>query len=272
MPDAIVLEDVTVLRRAGGARRAVLAGVDWRVAGGEHWGVLGPNGGGKSTLLRIASAQMRPSRGSATILGGRLGRVSMPELRKQIGVVEPALGRRFHPEQLVLEVVATGADAVIFVPQLRQPAELERAQQLLRLVGAAGIEAQPFATCSEGERTRVLLARALMPAAQLLVLDEPAAGLDVGGRELLLEALEAVARERPGLTTVTVTQHVEELSPTTTHLLLLREGAVLAAGPVAETATDEALSGCFGTPLRVERADGRLFVSGGGRRLRSASG
>ena len=272
MPDAIVLEGVTVVRRAGGVPRALLDRVDWRVGAGEQWGVLGPNGAGKTTLLRIASAQMRPSAGRAIVLGGRLGRVSMPELRKRIGVVEPALGRRFHPEQLVLEVVATGAEAVIYVPQLPDARDLERARGLLDLVGASRLGEQAFATCSEGERARVLLARALMPAAELLVLDEPAAGLDVGGRELLLEALEAVAADRPRLTTVTVTQHIEELPPTTTHLLLLRSGSVLAAGPVAETATDEALSACFDTSLRVERSGGRLFVSGAGRRLRSASG
>src|SRR5581483_7294555 len=126
-----------------------------------------------------------------------------------------------------------------------------------------GLAPRVFASCSEGERARVLLARALMPNAPLLVLDEPAAGLDVGGREMLLGALDDVARERRGLTTVTVTHYVEELPSTTTHLLLIRDGGVVAAGRLADVAVDAAFSDCFGTPLHVERSDGRLFVSGG---------
>src|SRR5581483_5245015 len=194
---------VSVWRSANGVRRAVVDGVDWRVERAEHWGVIGPNGSGKSTLLRVASAQLRPSRGRATILGGRLGRVSLPELRRRIGVVEPAIGRRVYPEQCVLDVVLSGSTGTILVARDPEPGELERAPRA-------------FASCSEGERARVLLARALMPEAPLLVLDEPAAGLDVGGREMLLRALDDVARERCGLTTVTVTHYVEELPSTTT--------------------------------------------------------
>jgi iron complex transport system ATP-binding protein len=138
-------------------------------------------------------------------------------------------------------------------------------------VGAADLADRTFAGCSEGERARTLLARSLMPDAPLLVLDEPAAGLDVGGRELLLAALADVARHRSGLTTLTVTHHVEELPVTTTHLLLIRNGGVVAAGAIDDVATDDIFSDCFGTRLRVERSEGRLFVSGAQRRLRSLS-
>jgi iron complex transport system ATP-binding protein len=260
--DAVVdLDGATVWRSERGARRTVLDAVDWRVHRTEHWGVIGPNGAGKSTLLRIASAQIRPSRGRATILGGELGKVSMPELRKRIGVVEPAAGRRFYPDQRVLEIVTTGATGVIILTSDAKPREVEQARRLLELVGAADLADRTFVSCSEGERARALLARSLMPDAPLLVLDEPAAGLDVGGRELLLTALDDVARRRPGLTTLTVTHYVEELPATTTHLLLLRNGGVVAAGAIDEVATDDAFSDCFCTPLRVERPDGRLFVS-----------
>jgi iron complex transport system ATP-binding protein len=270
--DAVVeFDEVTVWRTAHGVRRAILDAVDWRVARGEHWGVVGPNGAGKTTMLRIASAQIRPSRGLATILGGRLGKVSMPELRTRIGVVEPALARRFYPDQTVLEIVVTGATGVIFLATQAEPRTVEQARRLLRLVGAADLADRTFASCSEGERARTLLARSLMPDAPLLVLDEPAAGLDVGGRELLLAALADVARHRSGLTTLTVTHHVEELPVTTTHLLLIRNGGVVAAGAIDDVATDDIFSDCFGTRLRVERSEGRLFVSGAQRRLRSLS-
>jgi iron complex transport system ATP-binding protein len=271
--DAVVdLDGATVWRSERGVRRTVLDAVDWRVHRSEHWGVVGPNGAGKSTLLRIASAQIRPSRGRATILGGELGKVSMPELRKRIGVVEPAVGRRFYPDQRVLEIVVTGATGAIILTSDTKPREVEQARRLLELVGAADLADRTFVSCSEGERARALLARSLMPDAPLLVLDEPAAGLDVGGRELLLTALDDVARRRPGLTTLTVTHYVEELPATTTQLLLLRDGGVVAAGAIDEVATDDAFSDCFGTPLRVERPDGRLFVSSARpRRLRSLS-
>jgi len=250
---AVRFEEVTV-RRAG---RTILDAVDWTAARGEHWALLGPNGAGKTTALRIASAQLRPSRGRAFVLGGRLGAVSMPELRRRIGVVEPALGRRFYPVQTAREVVASGFAGTI-LPE--EDADLARADALLDGVGAGALAARQFASCSEGERARILLARALATDAALLVLDEPAAGLDVPGRELLLRAFDDAVSLRDGLTTVSATHHLEELSPRTTHALLLREGAVVAAGPLREALSDDALTACFGLPLTLEEAGGRFFV------------
>jgi iron complex transport system ATP-binding protein len=262
--DAVVFDGVTLWRSTRGERKTILDGIDWRAGAGEHWGILGPNGAGKSTLLRIAAARIRPSTGTATVLGGTLGRVSMPALRARIGVVDPALGRRFYPGQRVLDVVLTGLEGSILRAEEADAGQVERARGLLETVGVEALETRLFAGCSEGERARTLLARALVADAELLALDEPAAGLDLPGRELLLAALARVTNERPALTTLTVTHHVEELPGTTTHALLLRGGRVVAAGPARATLTSESLEACFGIPLAVEWAGGRPRVRGAG--------
>jgi iron complex transport system ATP-binding protein len=256
----VALEGVSIRRSGGGDPRRILRDVDWRVLAGERWGVLGPNGAGKSTMLRVAAAHMPPSSGRATILGGRLGRVSMPELRRRIGVVDPALAGRFYPHQTVLEVVLTGTPGAIVLHEQPAPSEFARSRELLRLVAAESLAGRMFPTCSEGERARVLLARALMPEAPLLVLDEPAARLDLGGRVMFLAALEEAVRQRPGLATIVVSHHVEELPASTTHLLLLNDGAVVASGPIDEVATDAAFSACFEVAVRVSRVDSRIVV------------
>jgi iron complex transport system ATP-binding protein len=260
---AVEFVGVGVWRRAGGGRRHLLRGIDWRVERGQHWGIVGPNGAGKTTLLRMAAAQIHPSLGEATILGGRLGATSMPELRRRIGFVEPSFGRRFYPDQSVFEVVLSGVAGAILLVEPVEPGERTRAHELLDIVGAAQLAEQPFLSCSEGERARVLLARALITDAALLILDEPAAGLDLAGRELLLAALADIARTRPRLTTLTVSHHIEELPATTTHMLLLRDASILAAGPVEEVATDEHLSACFDLELRAVHSGGRISVSAG---------
>jgi iron complex transport system ATP-binding protein len=258
---AVEFTGVGVWRRTAAGRRYLLQDVDWRVEHGEHWGIVGPNGAGKTTLLRVASAQLRPSVGEATILGGRLGATSMPALRRRIGFVEQSFGRRFYPDQSVLDVVLSGVAGAIAPGEQFGPEERARAQSLLRTVVAAHLAEQPFVSCSEGERARVLLARALITDGPLLILDEPAAGLDLGGRELLLAVLADVMGARPGLTTLIVSHHLEELPSMTTHMLLLREAGVVAAGPIEDVATDERLSACFGLPLRAVRSEGRLSVS-----------
>ncbi len=259
--EAIRFEQVSVWRSFGGVRATLIDGVGWRARRGEEWGILGPNGSGKTTLLRVASAQSRPSAGNAYVLGERLGTVPLQALRPRIGLVEPALGRRFYPVQRAIDVVAGGSTGTILLPGGRSEAELEQARAALAAVGVGGLAERAFERCSEGERARILLARALVAERELLALDEPAAGLDLGGRELLLAAFSRAVAERPGLTTLTVTHHVEELAPTTSHLLLLRAGRVVGAGPVDEVLTDARLSECFGLPLRVARRAGRISVT-----------
>ena len=260
MDEAVRFEQVSLWRSAHGVRKIILDRVDWTAEAGQHWGIVGPNGAGKTTLLRIASAQVRPSEGAAWVLGGRLGRVPLHELRRRIGLVEPALGRRFYPEQRAIDVVLTGLTGSILLADELSEDAAHRARTALEEVGAGALALRLFATCSEGERARIMLARGLIADAPLLALDEPAAGLDLGGRELLLGAFERAVRDRPGLTTLTVTHHIEELPPSTTHALLLRDGRIVAAGPLADSLTDATLSECFGLPLRLERIAGRLFV------------
>jgi iron complex transport system ATP-binding protein len=258
--EVVRFEGVSLWRSSHGVRKVILDSIDWTVEAGQHWGIVGPNGAGKTTLLRIASAQMRPSAGAAWILGARLGRVPLHELRRHIGLVEPALGRRFYPEQRVIDIVLSGLTGTILLADELPDGAAAKAQAALIRVAAAPLATREFASCSEGERARVLLARGLMTDAPLLSLDEPAAGLDLPGRELLLEAFDQALRERSDLTTLTVTHHLEELPSKTSHALLLRDGCVVAAGPVDEALTEATLSECFGLELRFERVAGRLFV------------
>lgn len=261
-PDPVIdLVGVTVWRSTDGIRRSILDSVDLTVSPGEHWAVIGPNGAGKTTLLRVLSAQMCPSTGRAHVLGGRLGRVPLHDLRRRIGLIEPGLARRFYPQQRAIDVVLSGNSGTVLLVDEPDSTTIENAMTLLRTVGVASVATREFAICSEGERARILLARALMADARLLVLDEPTAGLDLPGRELFLNALENAVVERTILTTVSVAHHLEELPGRTSHALLLRDGKVLAAGPAGDVITDATLTECFGLRLRTARVDGRLLVT-----------
>jgi iron complex transport system ATP-binding protein len=220
------------------------------VRSGEHWVVVGPNGGGKTTLVRIASAQLRPSDGVVSVLGKQLGRYPLAELRRRIGYVDPLLARRFRVEQTALAVVETGAAGTVLNVE---PVDETHPRALLELVGAGELADRRFVSCSEGERARILLARALAPDAALLVLDEPTAGLDVAGRLLFLHVLAEAISSRPDLPTVIVTHELEALPPETTHVLMLRAGRVLARGEREPTLTAENVAACFELPLGAAR-------------------
>jgi iron complex transport system ATP-binding protein len=241
-------------------RTDLLHGVSWRVRAGEHWALLGPNGAGKTTLLSMAGARRHPSAGTVRVLGERLGRVDMRELRRLIGVVDPALRM---PDELAAEaVVLTGATGSVQPLWHRYgAAERARAGQLLELMGCAHLAARRVGTCSQGERGRVRIARALMPSPRLLLLDEPASGLDLAARERLLAALGELASLEPDLATVVVSHHLEDLPPHTTHALLLAGGQMVAAGEVDGALTGEAVSACFGLGVEVRRHDGRWLAT-----------
>ena len=259
-PPALALARVTVWELAphSGRRLPILTDVSWDVGAGEQWAVLGPNGAGKSTLLDIAAGMRHPSGGTVDILGERVGHVDLRELRECIGHVDAKTEEAFSPRRTALEVVLTGVTGTIQVLGERiGGAERERAASLLTQFGCAAVAGHSFAACSQGERRRVLLARALMRRPPLLLLDEPADGLDLPGREALLAAVASLAAGRPVPAVVTVTHHLEELPASTTHALLLKSGRVVACGVAPEVLADEPLSACFGVPVTVARAGGR---------------
>ena len=241
----------------------VLAGVDWHVDPGERWVVLGANGSGKTSLLRLAGGWLFPTSGAVEILGHTLGRVDVRRLRRRIGFASGSLTARLRPGVTADEVVMTAKNAALESWWHHyEDADRDRAADLLARVGCAHLAGRPITTASDGERQRVQLARTLMVEPDLLLLDEPTAGLDLGGREALVDRLAAVASDPAAPPTVLVTHHVEEIPPGFTHALLLHGGRVLAAGPLEETLDAKTLSTCFGVPVTVERRAGRWLAFG----------
>lgn len=249
--------DITVRR----GRTLLLDSVGWNVDAGEQWVVLGPNGAGKTTLLQIAAATMHPTSGRAHVLGERLGAVDLMQVRSRIGLSSAALATRVPPEESVLDVVVSAGYGVL--GRWREhydDMDFDRARELLEAMGITRLADRLYGTLSEGERKRTLAARALMTDPELLLLDEPAAGLDLGGREDLLARLSKLAVDPAAPATVLVTHHVEEIPTAFTHLLLLRDGRVVCAGPIGETLTAAALSETFGMTLLLDQRDGRYFA------------
>ncbi|MGY1829894.1 ABC transporter ATP-binding protein [Geodermatophilus sp. SYSU D01180] len=237
----------------------LLRGVDWTVRPEQRWVVLGPNGAGKTTLLQLAGAHMHPTRGEVRLLGETMGAVDVFELRPRIGLTSAALAQRIESGERTGDVVLSAGYAIVGRARERYDIhDLTRAATLMQQWGVQRIAHRPFGTLSEGERKRVQIARALMPDPELLLLDEPGAGLDLGGREDLVSRLSDLATYLYAPAQVLVTHHVEEIPPGYTHALLLRQGAVVAAGPLGQVITAELLSETFGLPLALERSDGRF--------------
>ncbi|QZY27627.1 ABC transporter ATP-binding protein [Nocardioides coralli] len=251
-----VLEFAGVTVRRGDA--VLLDSVDWRVCADERWVVLGPNGAGKTTLLQVASAQIHPSGGVAGILDEVLGTVDVFELRPRVGLTSAALAERLPRDERVHDVVVSASYAVVGRwRETYDDLDHQRARDLLVEVGVSHLADRTFGTLSEGERKRVQIARALMADPELLLLDEPAAGLDLGGREDLVNTMSVLASDPAAPATVLVSHHVEEIPPGFTHALLLRAGSVVAAGPMADVVTEANLALTFGMPLVVRREGGR---------------
>lgn len=241
---------VTVVRDG----KRILDDVNWRIAEHDRWVVLGPNGAGKTTLLAIAAARLHPTTGVASIFDELLGLTDVFELRPRIGIASANLAQQIPDDELVLDVVRTGAYAM--VGRWREEYEHvdnARALALLHSWGVGALASREFGTLSEGERKRVQIARAQMPDPELLLLDEPAAGLDLGAREDLVARLGMLARDPSAAGMVLVTHHVEEIPPGITHAMLLRSGTVVASGPIADVLTAPLVSEAFGLPLHVTR-------------------
>ena len=252
---AASLNDV-VVRRSG---RAILDSVDLTISEGDRWAVLGPNGAGKSTLMRLLAARLHPTSGTVDLFGERLGRTDIFELRPLIGLASQELAETVPVEEKVLDVVVTAGYGI--VGRWREQydeMDLDRARVLLDAFGVADKADRMFGTLSTGERKRVLSARALMTDPELLLLDEPAAGLDLGGREALVRTLGRLAKDPATPVTLLVTHHVEEIPPGYTHVALLRDGGLVAAGPIVETLTSQNLTRTFGLPLVVEQRGERF--------------
>ncbi len=255
LTDLVIRMDAVAVRRGPAT---LVTAIDWAVELDERWVVIGPNGAGKTTLLRLAAAELHPSAGTVHVLGERLGRVNVVELRTRIGLCSASLGQRVPAEEIVRDVVISAGYGVL--GRWREhyaDVDVDRADQLLDALGVRALVDRAFGTLSEGERKRTLIARALMTDPELLLLDEPAAGLDLGGREYLLGRLTALAADPHAPASVLVTHHVEEIPVGYSHALLLREGAVVAAGLLEDVLIDENLSATFGLPLVVQRRRGR---------------
>ena len=238
----------------------VLHGLDWIAAADERWVVLGPNGSGKTSILRLLSFVRGPSRGTVTVLGDTYGAIDVRSARRRIGLASSALLQQLRPSLSAHDAVLTGSDAALETWwSSYDDAQHARADALLELVGCAGHSAQELATLSEGERKRVLVARVLMTDPELLLFDEPCAGLDLGGREAMVQVLGDLARDRAH-PLVMVTRHLEEIPPGISHALLLRGGRVVAAGPIADTLTSDAVSETFGLPVTVDTIGDRWFA------------
>jgi iron complex transport system ATP-binding protein len=254
MTAVVDLAGVTIVR--GGS--TLLNDIDWTVDESERWVVIGPNGAGKTTLLQVVSAQIHPTSGVAGLLGEVLGTVDVFDLRPRIGLTSAALAERIPRSERVHDVVVSASYAVL--GRWREDYDAldhERADELLAQLRIEHLADRTFGTLSEGERKRVQIARALMTDPELLLLDEPAAGLDLTGRESLVRTLSELAQDPYAPASVLVTHHVEEIPVGITHALLLKNGEVMAAGPIGETLTAENLTATFDLPLSLTETDGR---------------
>lgn len=253
----LTLDGVSVIRDG----KQILGPISFRIATGERWVVLGPNGAGKSTLLGVLAARIFPSKGSALLLDQQVGRIDVSELRTRIGLASPSLEAMIESDELVRDVVLTAAYAII--GRWNENYDLwdeSRAVALLTTFGVRELGDRRYSTLSSGEKKRVMIARALMADPELLLLDEPAAGLDLGGREDLLHRFAQFSNDPSSPASVLVTHHIEEIPLGTTHAILLKDGKIAVSGPVDSVITTEHVSAVFGLPIQVTHESSRFFA------------
>ena len=257
MNQVALLSNVKV-QRAG---QDILGPLNFAILEGERWVILGPNGAGKSTMLKLLATEIFPTSGEVSLLGQQLGKVDVFELRTRIGVCGSMKHEQIPADESVKDVVVTAAYAVL--GRWNEAYDLwdeSRASALLMTFGVRQLADRLYGTLSDGEKKRVQIARALMIDPELLLLDEPTAGLDLGGREDLLTRFANFANDFRAPVTVTVTHHIEEIPTGTTHALLLKDGKIAVSGPVSEVITSEHISAVFGLNIMVESANGRFFA------------
>ena len=253
----IELAGVTVSRSG----RTILGPLDWAVRPGERWAILGPNGSGKTTLLQVVSLYLWPTSGSVDVLGERFGRVDARELRRRIGYAGSALEGEMDPSLSAFQLVLSARHAALGPWwHVYDDADRQRATTLLEQFGIAHVADHAFRTLSSGERRRVSIARTLMADPDLLLLDEPAAGLDLGARETLIRDLTSLAAGPWPASIVLVSHHVEEIPPGFGHALVLADGQAVAAGPIESVMTGDVLGRAYRMPIAVERRDGRFWA------------
>jgi iron complex transport system ATP-binding protein len=256
MPAVIEVSKLRVEREA-----VILHAIDWAVKRGQHWVILGANGSGKTSLLSTLTGYMPPTAGEISVLGAIYGRSDWRELRKRIGIVSSSIHQLVEGHQMPLDTIIGGRHAIIGMWGEVRPSEQRQAERLLRQIEAEAIRNRPWQVLSQGERQRVLIGRALMARPELLILDEPCAGLDPVAREHFLQFLGRLAQRRTAPTLVLVTHHVEEIIPAFSHVLLLRKGSVLAAGPKAKVLTSRRLSHAFEAPVELRHQRGRYSIT-----------
>jgi iron complex transport system ATP-binding protein len=255
--------EVLRLRGVGVCRdqSMLLRDINWIVRDDQSWAIVGPNGAGKTTLLQVAAGLLLPTEGTAEVLGEPVEEADLAELRSRVGISSAAVAEQVPRGEKVIDLVMTAGYGILGRgTEDYDSFDVVRAVELLDAVGCSHLIRRRFGTLSEGERKRVQIARSLMADPELLMLDEPAAGLDLGGREEVLSRIAALARDPLSPVLVLVTHHVEEVPEGFTHAMLMRRGAVLAAGPVQEVFTEPNLSRCFGIPLIVERRAARWMA------------
>ncbi|WP_353067037.1 ABC transporter ATP-binding protein [Arcanobacterium hippocoleae] len=255
-----VLAVTNVLVRRSG--KEILQNVNWSVNEGERWVIFGPNGAGKTTLVQLISGYLHPTSGSVEVLGEKIGKVNIAELRPLIGLASAALDQKIPGNALVFDVVRTAAYGQTATwREEYEETDDARAMQLLQSLGVDQLAKRKYASLSSGEMKRVAIARALMPNPEILILDEPAAGLDLGGREQLLTALTTLAKDPSAPAMVLVTHHVEEIPAGFTHGLLLQAGEVFANGTLDEVFTAENISNLFQLPMEINFVRERFYAN-----------
>lgn len=241
--------------------KTILRQIDWRVREGEHWCLLGLNGSGKTTLLNMINGYIWPTVGQMAVLGKKFGEFDLRELRKSIGWVSTSLQQKLYGSETAFKIVLSGKFATIGLYDQTDEADTQKAEALMQSLGCAALMQRTYDTLSQGERQRVLIARALMASPKLLILDEPCTGLDVFAREQLLYMISSVAEQEQAPTIIYVTHHVEEILPCFTKTLLIKDGTVFAASSTDDVLKTDTMSAFFGVPVRIEQHDGRNWLT-----------